>query len=369
MRQENLSLTEEEQNIFNKIILDMVNTQDVLELRKSFMALMPKLLPCKAIFFDINYYCNETNMINNRVPFEENDIPAQEYHEKHHRLDPYFFPLAKKTNSVVIKSTDFMDYVQLVKSKFYYDFLKPNDFYYVLIIKTPQIDNKFFTIRFFRSKGEKDFSAKETWLAKCILPFLEATLNSYCVYQQCLEEKKWFIESLNEVNTGILVLDWYIFPAFTNQKVLKIYNDYPMLEEKILEKCSFIKNEIIHKKYIKDKKQFKFNMITVEGKNRFEIKGKVLYNDKEPMSKTKFLVSIEPISTPKEKILNSLSTTYSLTPRQKEVLAHVLEGISNQEIGERLYIDEETVRTHVKNILRKIDIHSREELFSFILHT
>ena len=48
-----------------------------------------------------------------------------------------------------------------------------------------------------------------------------------------------------------------------------------------------------------------------------------------------------------------------LTTREIEVLALVAQGISNQEIGDRLFISAFTVKRHIANILTKLDVPSR----------
>lgn len=50
-----------------------------------------------------------------------------------------------------------------------------------------------------------------------------------------------------------------------------------------------------------------------------------------------------------------------LTPREQEVLALVADGLTNREIGERLFVTEKTAETHVSNILRKLDVTNRVE--------
>ena len=51
----------------------------------------------------------------------------------------------------------------------------------------------------------------------------------------------------------------------------------------------------------------------------------------------------------------------TLTPRELEVLALLAEGCSNQEIAHRLAITERTARTHVSNLLGKLQLGSRTQ--------
>jgi DNA-binding NarL/FixJ family response regulator len=51
----------------------------------------------------------------------------------------------------------------------------------------------------------------------------------------------------------------------------------------------------------------------------------------------------------------------TLTEREQKVLEFLAHGLSNREIGTRLYISETTVKFHVRNILRKLDVSSRAE--------
>ena len=50
-----------------------------------------------------------------------------------------------------------------------------------------------------------------------------------------------------------------------------------------------------------------------------------------------------------------------LTDRELEVLKLVAQGMSNREIATELYISENTVKNHVRNILEKLHLHSRME--------
>lgn len=53
-----------------------------------------------------------------------------------------------------------------------------------------------------------------------------------------------------------------------------------------------------------------------------------------------------------------------LSAREVEVLGLVGEGLSTGDIGQRLYISENTVKYHVRNILQKLGAHNRAEAIS-----
>src|SRR5213080_2677937 len=50
-----------------------------------------------------------------------------------------------------------------------------------------------------------------------------------------------------------------------------------------------------------------------------------------------------------------------LTDREMEVLRLVAQGLNNRDIGTRLFISENTVKNHIRNILEKLHLHSRME--------
>lgn len=63
----------------------------------------------------------------------------------------------------------------------------------------------------------------------------------------------------------------------------------------------------------------------------------------------------------------SESPVHHLSLRERQVLALLGQGWSNESIASVFYISPHTVRTHVQNILEKLDLHSRLEAATFAM--
>ncbi|MGE5796009.1 MAG: response regulator [Ignavibacteria bacterium] len=60
---------------------------------------------------------------------------------------------------------------------------------------------------------------------------------------------------------------------------------------------------------------------------------------------------------PKKEVKESV-----LSDKEKEVVIGLVDGLSYKQIGERLFISFETVRSHIKNIYKKLHVHSKAEI-------
>jgi two-component system response regulator NreC len=81
-------------------------------------------------------------------------------------------------------------------------------------------------------------------------------------------------------------------------------------------------------------------------------------------SMAKLLVRDYLVSEPTDK---EHSPSKDLTYREQEVLTHLAEGESNEEIAKALVISPKTVARHRENIMRKLNLHSRAELVRYAI--
>jgi DNA-binding NarL/FixJ family response regulator len=67
----------------------------------------------------------------------------------------------------------------------------------------------------------------------------------------------------------------------------------------------------------------------------------------------------------REEKVEARANIEQITPREKEVLQKLAEGLSNKEIAASLHMSVDTERTHMMNILNKLGVHSRLQALVF----
>ena len=67
------------------------------------------------------------------------------------------------------------------------------------------------------------------------------------------------------------------------------------------------------------------------------------------------------LKNPQTKIDREKINTLGLSSREYEVLENISEGLSNKEIAEKLFLTESTVKTHVSNVLLKLNAKRRTQ--------
>ena len=58
---------------------------------------------------------------------------------------------------------------------------------------------------------------------------------------------------------------------------------------------------------------------------------------------------------------------FSLSDREIDILKGIVEDLTEEQIGEKLFISHHTVRTHIKNIYKKLHVHSRASAVRFAM--
>ncbi|NEY72689.1 hypothetical protein G4D63_13210 [Bacillus mesophilus] len=87
-------------------------------------------------------------------------------------------------------------------------------------------------------------------------------------------------------------------------------------------------------------------------------------NHIDPDLNTKRNIGLEEIQNMID--INSVISELPLTTREKEILHLILEGLNNQEVGSYLNISVHTVKNHITNIYKKLNVTDRVQAMTKI---
>ena len=75
---------------------------------------------------------------------------------------------------------------------------------------------------------------------------------------------------------------------------------------------------------------------------------------------------LQTVLTDFDKRLSEVAARYNLTRREREVTELICQGKSNKDIAEILFLSESTVKTHIYNIFRKLEVKNRIEAIRIV---
>lgn len=65
--------------------------------------------------------------------------------------------------------------------------------------------------------------------------------------------------------------------------------------------------------------------------------------------------------------IDCLKQEYSLTAREFEILGYLMDGLTNEEISRKLFVENGTVKKHIHNIYNKLEIKNRTQLIKLLI--
>lgn len=72
-------------------------------------------------------------------------------------------------------------------------------------------------------------------------------------------------------------------------------------------------------------------------------------------------IAREAVSSGRPRVLDAVR----MTPREKQVINLIAEGLSNKEIATRLNVATHTVKSHVRNVMEKLTLHTRLQIAAY----
>ena len=187
-------------------------------------------------------------------------------------------------------------------------------------------------------------AAIEPDLAKC-----------YCNMGELYKETKRFAEAIDALNYAIRLNEKCVKtnPAFTDkiitaQKMLDSINDSQRQHESAI--SHFTPDERV------------IALLLTEGLSQREISKKLNITATEVVLRVNAIrekVSGEIESNP---VIDAVTRVYELTRREADVLSYLQRKAGNELIASELFLTEDTIRFHIRNLLKKLSIEKRAEI-------
>ncbi|MFY0683293.1 MAG: response regulator transcription factor [Balneola sp.] len=86
-----------------------------------------------------------------------------------------------------------------------------------------------------------------------------------------------------------------------------------------------------------------------------------------PLIAAKLMSFVKDVRRSRSEKVKVVQEEFSLSDRELDILKGIVEDLTEHQIGEELFISHHTVRTHIKNIYKKIHVHSRASAVRFAL--
>ncbi len=270
---------------------------------------------------------------------------------------------------------DSISFREWERSDFYNEFIRPQHLYWELFLALRWRNKLEGMVTLWRPRSEPDYGDNEFLKAATLASHLGVVVRNICLISR-MNRQTGESPPLDEAaGEGLLWLDHRLRPSFFNREALYICRQLadhgtmnaPCLEEGelrippcIIEDCSRILDAL--KRREQPVMPPKERIVLAGSDKKFRIECSLMWKADAITSTPSFVVTLCDLSH-ERKVETALQTRFRLTRRELDIIHYLTRGLSDAEIGEKLYISRHTVHTHIKNIYKKLDVKSRIQLF------
>ncbi len=139
-----------------------------------------------------------------------------------------------------------------------------------------------------------------------------------------------------------------------------------VLPEALTQVCREVIDILKVRTEAKDWEQFQVTRIAASSDRTIFLKGFGL-PDSGGLQRARIVVTIEPLGRQDQRGIDRAKERYQLTDRELAVLRELVKGFTNKEIANALHITEQTVKEHIKRIMRKTGVTTRTGILAKVL--
>ena len=290
------------------------------------------------------------------------------FRDEYSHLDPFPKAALRKCTDgegYAFGSDQLVDMEAFAESEFYSYFLKPQGIYHMLVIVIMRSSKPFAFVGFHRNKEQRAFSTDEIELANRLAPHLSAAADRvYMAQEMALYKRAMDTLSYGLMNKGLLVLDENLSLVFANDYARKAFAS----REEFNTELRYVPKQIVEaSETLLAQGILLSNMASanfVLEKREPRIEGYVRVNAAADGSQL-FLAFFN--SDEFGGLNPRVCKAFGLTKREIEITQCVVEGKTNSEVAEELFISVRTVQNHLRSIYEKCEVNNRTSLSNKVL--
>lgn len=286
---------------------------------------------------------------------------------------------ALSSSKIALKIGESISFQDWDRSGFYNYLIRPQHLYWELFLTLRWHSNLEGMITLWRSKNQPDYEDRDVLKAEMLASHLGVAIHNICLISQISSRERRSLSADEANSEGFLWLDHEFTPSFFNAKArdicLQLSSRMPHNTSN-LEKGEFSVPSYVIKDcsdlldLLKAEEQpgllpKERTIFTGSGK-KFRIECSLIWKADQISPTPNFMVTLSDL-TDEKKLENTLQARFQLSRRELDVTHYLTRGMSDDEIGEKLYISRQTVHTHIKNIYRKLGAKSRIELYRMVI--
>jgi DNA-binding CsgD family transcriptional regulator len=295
-----------------------------------------------------------------------------------------YSPLLKdaiSSSKVVLKLGESISFKEWERSVLYNDFIRPQHLYWELFLTLRWKNNLEGMITLWRSRKQPDYEDREVLKATRLASHLGVVVHNICLISRLNAQESHFLSADEANGEGLLCLDHRFHPSFFNAKAREIClqlsgrmpYDISNLEKDefpvpsyVIRDCSDLLDLVKAKgRPILSPKE---RIVSTEGGQKFRVECSLIWKGDQVSSTPNFMVTLSDLDG-EEKLEATFQTRFQLSRREMDVIHCLTKGLSDNEVGEKLYISRQTVHTHIKNIYKKLGAKSRIELYRMVIQS
>ncbi len=305
-----------------------------------------------------------------------------------HYMDPWVhyychhdpFQLEGRSKNTVCRVDDILPYRQWVNLPIYTEFYRPQNIHHKLSIYLRSNSKVLGLIGLFRPKDHQDFSRREMAKARILAPHLATALENIFLFSEMDEPKNLLREWGDRLPLfGFMILDDELRPIYSNSEArefcLALYQkqkphaiereiENSPVPSEILQDCLELK--ALFQGGSKPASLRRQRMMDAGQNKRFQVISSLVEYSFQEVPSVRFVVYLLDFSEICRGREEALREKFQLTKREIDIVRWVSQGLTNDEIGEKLYISRFTVETHIKNIFDKTKVKHRTGLASLL---